>query len=167
MNAVIHFATALVIPWAVAAEPVVVAPAGPPRRNVSVVYYDNDFLMLARDHGDHRDFGGNTKPGLFLHSKAHNRWVQIIKLSTKDGTFGSSDAIGPRASVGWDFRPYANEPHIEVPLKTSGSIAFPDRVEYDQKTARYKLEFFSSWEIEGAVTRLFVSRQDLLDAFEP
>lgn len=64
--------------------------SGAPTRNTYVVYYDDSFLFLARHYGDHRDFGRNTEPGLFVYSKIHNQWLQILKVSTRDGTFGKS-----------------------------------------------------------------------------
>jgi hypothetical protein len=69
------------------------------------------------------------------------------------------------ASVAWDFTAFAQRPYIEQPLRTSRSIAFPDRIEYDSSTGRYELRYFSSWGIAAAETVLYVHRADLLSAF--
>ena len=155
------------------AQTLVTKDASPGSRNVRVVYYDNNFLFMARDHGDHRDFGGNTEPGLFVHSKAHDRWLQILQVSTKDGKFGKSQSDDPEeskrlrtASVGWDFTGFAKKSSIDLPLKTSGSIAFPEKIELDATADRFKLSFFTTWEIESAATRLYLSRKDLKEQFD-
>lgn len=169
-------AFALLLPTLTAAEPkttIVTAAAVEPQRNIRVVFYDDAFLFLSRHSGDQRDRGGNTEAGFFVHSKAHDRWLQIQKVSTRDGKFGTSRSDDPEAqkklfkiSVAWDFTPYRDQPHIELPLKTSGSIAFPDRIEYEAKSKRYKLRFFSNLKIESAETILYLPRADLLAAFE-
>lgn len=143
-----------------------------PRQNVHVIFYDDDFLWMARNYGDHRRPAGNTEPGFFVHSKAHGRWIEIHKISTHDGKFGTSRSDDPEAqkklakiSVAWDFTPYRDKPHIELPLRTSGAIAFPDRIEYETKSERYKLRCFSKLKIESAETVLYIPRADLLAAF--
>jgi hypothetical protein len=107
-----------------------------------------------------------------VHSKAHDRWLRIEKVSTRDGRFGTSRSDDPEAQkklhkipVAWDFTPYRDKPHIELPLRTSGSIAFPDRIEYEAKSKRYKLRFFSKLKIDSAETILYIPRADLLAAF--
>jgi hypothetical protein len=168
-------AIALVLPAVTAEEPktaIVTAAAVEPQRNIRVVFYDDAFLFLSRHYGDQRDRGGNTEAGFFVHSKAHDRWIQIQKVSTREGKFGTSRSDDPEAqkklvkiSVAWDFTPYRDKPHIELPLRTSGSIAFPDRIEYETKSERYKLRFFSKLKIESAETVLYIPRADLLAAF--
>src|SRR5687767_3430954 len=140
----------------------------PPRRNFNVIYYDDRFLFAGRHYGSAADPGGNTEPGLFVHSKEHNRWIRISAISTADGSFGKSVTDDPvamkklrLASVGWDFTMFAQRPYIEQPLRTSGSISFPDRIEYDARTDRYQLRYHSSWEIPTAETVLYIRRADL------
>ena len=169
-------AFALVLPAVTAEEPktaIVTAAAVEPQRNIRVVFYDDAYLFLSRHYGDQRDRGGNTEAGFFVHSKAHDRWLQIQNVSTREGKFGTSRSDDPEAqkklvkiSVAWDFTPYRDKPHIALPLKTSGSIAFPDRIEYEPKSKRYKLRFFSDLKIESAETILYIPRADLLAAFE-
>ena len=145
----------------------------PGTRNTSVVHYDDRFLFLARNYGDSRDFGGNTEPGFFVHSKAHDRWLRILQVSTKDAKLGKSQSDDPdenrrlmMSAVGWDFTAFADRGWIELPLKASSALAFPDKVEFDEQGDRYKLSFFTSWKIESAVTVLYVSRKDLTEQFE-
>ena len=139
------------LPAVLCAESVVTKADSPGTRNTSVVHYDDRFLFLARNYGDHRDFHGNTEPGFFVHSKAHDRWLQILRVSTKDAKFGKSQSDNPeenkrlmKSSVGWDFTAYTNKSWIDLPLKTSSSIAFPDKIELDATGDRYKMSFFTS-----------------------
>jgi hypothetical protein len=150
-------------------RPTIVAkPSVPPHRNFWVIYYDDSFVIGARNYGDSRDFGGKTTPGLFVHSNKHSRWIQILQISTAGGRFGKSSSDVPEArkkmrfaSVSWDFTPYAERPYIEQPLATSGSIAFPDQVKYDSSTDRYELRYFSSWDVPSAETVLYMNRKDI------
>jgi hypothetical protein len=70
-------------------------------------------------------------------------------------------------SVSWDFTAFAQRPYIEQPLKTSGSLMFPDRIEYDNRTGRYELRHASDWsdKFPGAETVLYIRRADLIEAF--
>jgi len=146
------------------AQTVVTKSDSPGARNTSVVYYDDRFLFLGRHYGDHRDFGGNTKPGFFVHSKAHDRWLQILQVSTKDAKFGKTlTGVGSRG--GWDFTAYTNKSWIDLSL-TEDSIGFPDKIELDATGDRYKMSFFTSWKIESAASVLYVSRKDLSDRFD-
>jgi hypothetical protein len=145
---------------------IVQAATPPPQRNILVLYYDAAFLFVGRHYGDGRDFVGPTEPGIFVHSKASDRWLQITAISTEGGRFGksSSDMV---VSVGWDFTAFAQRPYIEQPLKTTGSLMFPDRIEYDNRTERYELRHASrsSGRFPGAETVLYIRRADLIEAF--
>src|SRR5215467_738022 len=129
-----------------AERPTIIAnPSIAPIRNFLFIYYDDSFLFGFRHYGDHRDFGGNTEPGLFVHSKQHNRWIQILQISTLGGRFGKSNSDDPEvqkrmefASVGWDYTRYAKLPYMEQPPK-SGSLNFPDQIKYDSSKGRYEL----------------------------
>lgn len=145
----------------------------PPRRNFHIVYYDDLYLFAARHYGDSRDFGGNTEPGLFVHSKKHNKWIQIFQISTAGAKLGKSSSDDPEvqkkmrfASVGWDFTRFAKEPYIDQPLRTSGSVSFPERVTYDASEGKYELGYFLSWGVPSVATILYVDRKDILAAFE-
>ena len=144
-----------------------------PNRNFRVIYYDADFLFAARDYGSSKDPAGQTEPGLFVHSKAKDRWIQISAISTAGGRFGKSTSDDPEAAkrlsmsqVGWDFTAFAQRPYIRQPLSTGSSIVFPDRIELDRGTGVYELRYMSSWKIATAETVLYINRADLVAAFE-
>ena len=144
-----------------------------PRRNFAIVHYDADFLFARRNYGNATDVGGNTRPGFFVHSNAHNRWIEIRSVSTKDGRFGKSWTSGPgdsirmlMVSVSWNFTYLADQPFADLPLMTSGSIVLPDSIAYEPSTGRYMLDFMSSWrDVPAARTVMYIRRGDLVDAF--
>ena len=68
-------------------------------------------------------------------------------------------------SVGWDFSSFASQPYADMPLRTSGSIAFPDKIEL-LEDGRYKLSFMTKTGVRAAATHLYVSRDDLEKEFE-
>src|SRR5215204_607541 len=102
---------------------------GPGHRNVRILYYDEAFLFVARDYGDSRDFGGNSEPGLFVHSKEKSRWIQILEISTEGGSFGTSnsDDSAARAKLmtaqaGWNFTGYAVMAYMPHPMNAGSFI---------------------------------------------
>ena len=155
-----------------AERPTIIAnPSIAPIRNFLFIYYDDSFLFGFRHYGDSRDFGGGTEPGLFVHSKEHNRWIQILQISTLGGRFGKSDSDDPEVqrrmefvSVGWNYTRYAHLPYMEQP-PNSGFLNFPDQVNYDSSTGRYELRYNSYYKIPSVETVLYVDRKDLVDAF--
>lgn len=165
---------ALLLQIGQATRPTIIAkPAEPPTRNFYIIYYDDSFLFAARHYGDSRDRGGNTEPGLFVHSKKRSRWIQILQISTNNGKFGKSWSEDPEsqkklrlASVSWDFTRYAEQPYIDQPLQTGGSIAFPEQVKYNPSSDQYELRYFSSWKVASAETVLYVSRKDIVNAVD-
>lgn len=152
---------------------IIAEPSGTPFRNFWIIHYDDSFLFAARHFGDARDRGGNTEPGLFVHSRAHSRWIKILQISTAGGRFGRSSWPGrlengetrPPAAVAWDFTHYSERPYIEQPLRTSGSIVFPEMITYDPSTDQYELRYLASWG-PSAETVLYVRRRDLVSVLE-
>src|SRR5438046_2517511 len=69
---------------------IIVADEQPAHRSTRLVDYDSHFAWVSQDFGDYRDFGGNTVPGLFVHSHAHNGWLQILQVSTAGAKFGKA-----------------------------------------------------------------------------
>jgi|GEM_PF-3050769 len=167
------FLLALLFQTGPVVRPTIIAKVSePPQRNYRIIYYDNSFLFAARNYGDSRDSGGNTEPALFVHSKEHSKWIRILQISTAGGRFGKSSSNDPEiqkkmryASVSWDFTSFAEREYMDQPLKTSGSIAFPEQVRFDKSTDLYELRYLSSWGIPSVETVLYVKRKDLLDAF--
>lgn len=156
-------------------RPTVIAKKGwgevPGHRNVAILYYDEAFLFVARNYGDARDFGGNTEPGLFVHSKEKSRWIQILEISTEGGSFGTSnsDDAAARAKLmtaqaGWNFTGYAMMAYMPQPMNAGSFIAFPDRIEYDDSKQRYTLRYHSEWNIPSAETVVYINRADLVEA---
>lgn len=60
----------LLLSWQAPRPTVIARISEPPSRNFRVIYYDEAFLFAGRDYGSSRDPGGNTEPGLFVHSRA-------------------------------------------------------------------------------------------------
>ena len=158
---------------AIAPRPSIVAAASdPPLRNVIVLYQDEEFLFAGRHYGSSRDPRGNTTPGLFVQSKAADRWILVMAISTAGGRFGKSWSDDPAdrqktmiSQVPWDFTRAAERPYIQTPLQTGSSIAFPDRVEYEKDAGRYVLHHFSSFHAPSAEVVVYVARADLQQAF--
>jgi hypothetical protein len=167
---------AFFLPAVASAQALVTRDDSPGSRNTAIIYYDNKFLFMSRNYGNDRDVGGNTgntQPGFFVHSKAHDYWLQIVEVSTKDGKFGKSttDNLEDQkrlvlSQIGWDFTEYAKKPSIELPLRAPSAIAFPEKIELDANSDRYRMSFFTSWGVESAATRLYVSQKDLTEQFD-
>jgi len=145
-------------------DSIVVRHETPGWRNVIVVDYDCEFVWVGRHFGDARDFGGGTKPGIFVHSKAHNVWLQIVRVSTSGAKFGKAPEDA-RLQVGWDFTRLTSAQFVPLPLP-AGSLHLPDKVSYDDKRAAFVLYFDSSAKSDSMTTTLLISKKDLLEAFE-
>ena len=134
----------------------------PARRSIRLVSYDADFAWIAQDFGDSRDFGGNTKPGVFVHSKAHDRWLKIVQVSTQGAKFGKSPA-DVILQAPWNFTDLTKQETVPLPIPTGGPIHLPDKVVYDKSRAAF-LMYFDTWSEEGT-TMLVIQKADLIDAF--
>ncbi len=144
----------------------------PPGRNFRVIYHDDAFLFAGRNYGSSTDPGGNTAPGLFVHAKDADRWIQVMKISTAGGRFGKSTSDDPEerkrlmvAQVGWDFTHLASAEYADQPMSTGSSIVFPERVTYLPDSGRYELRYLTSWRVPSAETVLYINRSDLVAAF--
>jgi hypothetical protein len=107
-----------------------------------------------------------------VHSKQYGSWIQVTEISTAGGRFGTTNTDDPEARmklryspVGWDFRGLAARAYAEQPLRTTGSIAFPEKITYNEATDRYELRYLTSWGVPSAETVLYIKRGDLLAAF--
>jgi hypothetical protein len=145
--------------------------ADPQARNVRVLFEDDVLAFVARTFGDRREPQG-TEPALFAHSKDRNRWLHILGITTAGARLGrswSDDPLAQRklrtAPVGWDFTGFASKPYLDIPLKTTASVVFPDRITYDAESGQYELHFFSVYEVPSAETVLIVRRSDLVESF--
>lgn len=88
------------------------------------VHDDEAYEMVSRNYGNNE-----YEPGFFAHDKVRGRWIQITRISTEHARFGRSpDFNDIPLQVSWDFRYLADKKYVALPLRTSGSIVFPDRV---------------------------------------
>lgn len=147
--------------------------SGPPRPIHVVLYYDDVLCIVGRGYGSAKDRPPENEPGVFVHSKEHNRWLQLSRVSTEGGTFGTSYSENPEdqkklvmASVGWDFTKLKNEKYAELPLQCNGVLAFPHDISLDAPSDTFRLGFMTDWDIPSVRTYLFFKRKDLLDAFD-
>jgi hypothetical protein len=117
------------------------------------IYEDKDFAF------HYRRAGASDAPGLFVHARKLGRWIEIKKISTENAKLG-------RLSTGEDVGPAAGKkPYVDMPLKTDKSTGFPSKVKYDAETELYALEF-DPWQKKNEhVTRFFIDREDLENAF--
>jgi hypothetical protein len=134
---------------------------GAPKWHVKV-YEDVDYTFVYRhyERAEHL-------PGFFVQNKKLDRWVEIKKLSTENAKLGQSPSWEEvHISVGWDYSSLSKLDYVELPLKTSGSISFPDRILYDTRSQNYEFDFNSSLNREECLTRFWVSKQDIEEAFK-
>jgi hypothetical protein len=151
----------------------VTRPAERPSRNAVSIREDAAYEFVFRHYGSSRDAGGNTVPGLFVRSKETGRWLEVTAVSTKGGKFGRSSSDDPEEqkrldgiSVSWNFTGLGSKAFAEMPLRTSGSIVFPDQIEDDAEQDQYRFRFMSKLGIASAETVLLVDKVDLKAAFE-
>jgi hypothetical protein len=97
----------------------------------------------------------------------------ITEVSTQNAKLGKNVGLKNKedkkkmiyCSVFWDFSNYSDA-FINLPLRTSGSIAFPEEMILDKKENKYLLIFFSSWKVEEAKTILEFKKNDLVEQFK-
>jgi hypothetical protein len=121
--------------------------------------------MVAVGYGDATK---QSKPGFYVLRKATGEWIRIDKVSTRSAIFGRSPtfeeakAVGQIIpSIGWDFRSLSKNTHVDFPLKSSGFLFFPDKVERDEERKEYVLRFYSGSKIKGVETVLKLSIHEL------
>jgi len=78
---------------------------------------------------------------------------------------GAEETVNDFCGVGFYF---TCKPSIraDMPLHTSGSILFPDKIEWEEKEQRYKLGFMTRIGVKSAATYLYIVRADLEKEFE-
>ena len=60
----------------------------------------------------------------------------------------------------------SKQEYANMPLRTSGSIAFPREIVYVPDADQYKMGFMTDWDVPSAHTYLFFSRKELIDEFD-
>ena len=125
------------------------------------VYEDEDFQFVYRHYGN-----AEYLPGLFVYSKKRSRWVEITKLSTENAKLGHSPLFFEKVwlSVGWDYSHLKSKDYADLPLRTSGSINFPNVVIYVESSKIYRLNFDPSLKPEYQ-TWFWILKKDLEKAF--
>ena len=149
--------------------PTVIATANLPAKTDEQrpLYEDKEFKIVVVGYGHAGDDPPRT-PGVYVQSKKHQKWIRVEKVSLTDSVLGRSPTLvecrevgkNPPA-VGWNFNPLADQDYIEFPLKTSGSLLWPDKIERSDEKGRLILSFNSGWKIAGVETVLIVSLADL------
>jgi hypothetical protein len=172
-RALIDAASAVLLLSAATFGSIVTRPAEQPSRNTRAIREDATYEFVFRHYGSSGDPGGNTVPGLFVRSKETGRWLEVMAVSTKGGKFGKSWSDDPEErkrlegiSVSWNFTGLGSEAFAQLPLRTSGSIAFPDQIEDDKEGNQYRFRFMSALGIASAETVLLVDKADLKAAFD-
>ena len=69
-------------------------------------------------------------------------------------------------SVSWDYKNLQSVEYTDLPLRTSGSINFPDKTEYEEDNQVYCVQFNSSAAREGMLTHFWLLRVDLERALD-
>jgi hypothetical protein len=126
------------------------------------VYEDSAYRFVTRHYGSGETA---TIPGFFVYSKQRNAWIEILSLSTEHARLGHSpDDI--LLTVGWDYGELINKAFASMPLRTSGSINFPDRIVDVGAEGAYRLDFNSRLKRDVSLTSFWLAKGDLQEAFE-
>jgi len=152
----------VVSPQQAARPTVVISPVYDPVGRCRTIYEDSDYMFVARDYGPK----GTRIPGLFVFSHKMKKWMEIKELSTEEAKLGRSPTSEEgQCSVGWDYSGLRNTDYVKIPLVTSGSLNFPDKIGYAADSHTYFLQFNSSWNIDAVLTQFIVKKGDLDKAF--
>ena len=121
------------------------------------VYEDDSYEFVFRGYGN-----AEYVPGLFAHDRRHNRWLELTELSTVHARLGRSpESSDLRLMVGWNFSRLASAEYAKLPLLTTGSIVFPDRISFDPTSGLYRFDFNSQLNLDGSLTSFRVRKYDL------
>ena len=114
----------------------------PEKRTVFGIYSDSHFRFAVSGGGR----SGKGPPALVVCDVRTNECREVTAVSTKRAVLGCYPCDRPLfapgtpiISVTWDFRPYRSKPYLPMPLRTTGSFVFPDKIEYDKATHVYRL----------------------------
>lgn len=148
------------------------------------VFEDDDYLFAYRHYGK-----SEFVPGFFVQNKKSGKWLEIKKISTEHAKLGSynlSDAFitekttdergvdvykfisrkpdYPILAISWNFHGLKQTDYVELPLRTSGSIVFPEKIIYDQTAESYKIILGADYNIEEMQTLFWIRKEDLKKA---
>ena len=121
------------------------------------VYEDAHYQFVFRHYGN-----AEFVPGFFVYDLKRICWLEITELSTEHARLGRSpDFNDIPLMVGWNFRDLAKNKYAQLPLRTPGSIIFPDQVAFDSGTELYRLDCNSQLKRDISLTSFWVRKADL------
>jgi hypothetical protein len=131
-------------------------------RNPTTLLQDKDFLFSFRGFGK-KEFTA----GFFVQDIATKHWIEVKKLSTENAKLGRSPSPekGGTKST-WDYSDLAKRLYVELPLRTSDTLDFPDRIAFDEANHAYRLDFNSKLNVEESLSTFWITRSDLEEAFK-
>ncbi len=101
------------------------------------VYEDDHYLFVYNGFGNQN---APRIPGFYLRSKKRQKWLEIKGLTTENARLGFSPPFEEvPLMVGWDWRGLGRNSYAELPLKTGGSISFPNRIIDEPGKQAYRL----------------------------
>ncbi|HET9532393.1 MAG TPA: hypothetical protein VFQ92_18695 [Blastocatellia bacterium] len=123
-------------------------------KSPSKIYEDKYYAFHYRRSGP-----AEPAPGFFVYARKINKWMEIKKLSTENAKLGRLPS-GEESALTIGKKPYA-----ELPLKSSKSISYPNKIKFDADTEMY-LVIFESWQNkEEHAPRFWIDVEDLEEAF--
>lgn len=92
------------------------------------IYEDEEYLFVYRDYGQTK-----YTPNFFVYGKKRHKWIEIKQLSTEHAKLGRSPSSTAKTAlqVSWDYSALKTVNYVRLPLRTSGSINFPDKITYN------------------------------------
>lgn len=117
------------------------------------IYEDDDYLFVYRYFGK-----AEETPNFFILGKKRNKWIELKKLTTEHAKLGRSS---PSNLESWDYSSLKTVNYVNLPLRTSGAINFPDQVTYDADNKTFCFNFNSLANVEEILTQFWVAKKDL------
>lgn len=125
------------------------------------IYEDDDYLFVYRDYGK-----AEYTPNFFVYGKKQQKWIEIKKLSTEHAKLGRSPSTTEKVAQqeSWDYSALKSVNYVNLPLRTSGSINFPDKITSNAGKQIYSFNFNSAANLEEMLTQFWVLKKDLDEA---
>ena len=144
-----------------------------PGHRVSILYY-NDSLLIANHLHAGKDIPAEDHIRQFLiHSKRHDRWLQIHRVTTQAAIFGKKEATSVEEQqrlhfipVDWDDTRFKELEYVPIPIREPSFFALPEAVEYEEHANRFVLRFHTSSGVKSVETRLYISEAAIEEAFQ-
>jgi len=120
--------------------------------------YHDEYYKFAFRHSGNSDY----PPGFFAYDIVRNRWLELTDLSTEHAVLGRSpDFANVPLQSGPDFRALERSDYAPLPLRTSGSIVFPDKILFSSATGLYRLDCTPEVNRVVPLTSFWVRKIDL------